>query len=79
MRQTLDAILMNAARDLRTQADAVERALQDRVSTTDEIREKLETDLKDVGLLKLIRLLTNEIIRSVNNETLSLSDSTSSG
>ncbi|XP_037051318.1 tektin-4 [Bradysia coprophila] len=48
LRQTLDAILTNAARDLRTQADAVEKALQDRVSATDEIREKLETDLKDV-------------------------------
>lgn len=49
LRQTLDAILTNAARDLRTQADAVEMALQDRVSATDEIREKLENDLKDVS------------------------------
>lgn len=48
MRQTLDAILMNAARDLRTQADITERALQDRVTCTDEIREKLENDLTDV-------------------------------
>lgn len=52
LRQTLDAILMNAARDLRTQADVVERALQDRVTSTDEIREKLENDLTDVSLLK---------------------------
>lgn len=40
---------MNAARDLRTQADIVERALQDRVTATDEIREKLENDLTDVS------------------------------
>lgn len=39
---------MNAARDLRTQADAVEKALQDRVTETDEIREKLENDLSHV-------------------------------
>lgn len=50
LRQTLDAILINAARDLRTQADIVERALQDRVTSTDEIREKLENDLTDVSL-----------------------------
>lgn len=48
MRQTLDAILINAARDLRTQADVVEGALQDRVTMTEEIREKLENDLTDV-------------------------------
>lgn len=55
MRQTLDAILMNAARDLRTQADITERALQDRVTSTDEIREKLENDLTDVSLHKIER------------------------
>lgn len=49
LRQTLDAILLNAARDLRTQADTVERALQDRVTCTEEIREKLENDLTDVS------------------------------
>ncbi|KAJ6649600.1 Tektin-4 [Pseudolycoriella hygida] len=48
LRQTLNAILMNAARDLRTQADAVERALQDRITATEVIREKLENDLTDV-------------------------------
>lgn len=53
LRQTLDAILMNAARDLRTQADITERALQDRVTCTDEIREKLENDLTDVSLHKI--------------------------
>lgn len=50
LRQTLDAILLNAARDLRTQADIVERALQDRVTAEDEIREKLENDLTDVSI-----------------------------
>lgn len=50
LRQTLDAILLNAARDLRTQADTVERALQDRITATDEIREKLENDLTDVSV-----------------------------
>ncbi|XP_055596610.1 tektin-4 isoform X2 [Uranotaenia lowii] len=46
LRNTLDTILMNAARDLRTQADKVERALADRVSCLDEIRQKLEIDLQ---------------------------------
>uniref|UniRef100_A0A182VFR4 Tektin n=1 Tax=Anopheles merus TaxID=30066 RepID=A0A182VFR4_ANOME len=48
LRNTLDAILTNAARDLRTQADSVERALASRISCMEEIREKLEIDLRTV-------------------------------
>lgn len=48
LRNTLDAILTNAARDLRTQADSVERALATRISCMEEIREKLEIDLRTV-------------------------------
>ncbi|XP_055550177.1 tektin-4 isoform X2 [Wyeomyia smithii] len=46
LRATLDVILMNAARDLRTQADSVERALANRISCMEEIRQKLEIDLR---------------------------------
>lgn len=50
LRGTLDAILLNAARDLRTQADSVERALNGRISCMDEARVRMETDLKDVSV-----------------------------
>lgn len=46
LRQTLDAILLNSTRDLRTQADVVERALNKRVICMDEVRQRLENDLK---------------------------------
>ncbi|KRT79023.1 hypothetical protein AMK59_8385, partial [Oryctes borbonicus] len=48
LRGTLDAILTNASRDLRTQADKVEAALSKRVACTDEIRIRLENELKKV-------------------------------
>uniref|UniRef100_A0A182W8M4 Tektin n=1 Tax=Anopheles minimus TaxID=112268 RepID=A0A182W8M4_9DIPT len=57
LRNTLDAILTNAARDLRTQADSVERALATRISCMEEIREKLEIDLRTI----LQRLADTEI------------------
>ncbi|XP_058446063.1 tektin-4 isoform X2 [Malaya genurostris] len=57
LRATLDAILMNAARDLRTQADNVERALADRIACMEEIRQKLEIDLRTT----LQRLADTEI------------------
>lgn len=49
LRSTLGAILMNSARDLRTQADAVQLALQERIETMDTVRVKLEIDLKEVS------------------------------
>lgn len=49
MRATLDAILMNAARDLRTKADHVERAFSRRIACIEEIRVKLENELVDVN------------------------------
>lgn len=48
LRGTLDAILINASRDLRTQADKVEAALSKRIACTDEIRIRLENELKKV-------------------------------
>lgn len=50
LRATLDAILMNAARDLRTKADHVERAFSHRIACMDEIRVKLENELVDVNI-----------------------------
>ncbi|CRK99861.1 CLUMA_CG013164, isoform A [Clunio marinus] len=46
LRSTLDAILMNSARDLRTQADTVDRALHNRVICMDEMRQRLENELR---------------------------------
>ncbi|KAJ8939757.1 hypothetical protein NQ318_004171 [Aromia moschata] len=48
LRGTLDAILNNAARDLRTQADKVELALAKRIACTEEVTSKLENELKQV-------------------------------
>lgn len=41
---------MNATRDLRTQADNVERALTKRITCMDEVRQRLENDLKAVSI-----------------------------
>lgn len=46
LRGTLDAILMNSARDLRTQADNVDKALHNRIICMDEIRQRLENELR---------------------------------
>lgn len=48
LRGTLDAILTNAARDLRSQADRVDMALSRRIGCTEEIRIRLENELKKV-------------------------------
>ncbi|GJQ70597.1 hypothetical protein Trydic_g22991 [Trypoxylus dichotomus] len=48
LRGTMDAILTNASRDLRTQADRVEAALSKRIACTDEVRIRLENELKKV-------------------------------
>lgn len=49
LRATLDAILMNTARDLRTQADTVDRALHNRIIQMDEMRQRLENELRTVS------------------------------
>ncbi|XP_028150140.1 tektin-4-like [Diabrotica virgifera virgifera] len=46
LRGTLDAILVNAARDLRVQADEIEDALTKRIAAVQEILRRLETELK---------------------------------
>lgn len=48
LRGTLDAILINAARDLRSQADVVEKALHARISCMDETRVRLENELRTI-------------------------------
>ncbi|KAJ8967264.1 hypothetical protein NQ314_002992, partial [Rhamnusium bicolor] len=48
LRGTLDAILINAARDLRTQADNVELALSKRIACTEEVTRTMENELKQV-------------------------------
>lgn len=48
LRGTLDAILLNAARDLRTQADQVDRKLHNRIICMDEMRQRLENELRTV-------------------------------
>lgn len=50
--------MLNAARDLRTQADTVEGALNARIASMEEIRMKLENDLHDC----LRRLADTEIL-----------------
>lgn len=48
LRGTLDAILINAARDLRSQADVVEKALHARISCMEETRVRLENELRTI-------------------------------
>lgn len=48
-RSILDAILMNSARDLRTQADHVDKALHNRIICMDEMRQRLENELRVVS------------------------------
>jgi tektin-4 len=54
LRATLDAILNNAARDLRSQADRVELALSRRVACVEEITQKLEHELRKVVFICLL-------------------------
>ena len=51
LRQTLNYILMNAARDIRNQADVVERAFIARINCTQENLQRFENELRDVGVL----------------------------
>ncbi|CAG9761871.1 unnamed protein product [Ceutorhynchus assimilis] len=48
LRGTLDAILINAARDLRTQADRVELALSKKIACTEEVVRRFENELKQI-------------------------------
>ncbi|KAH8238778.1 hypothetical protein KR038_000126 [Drosophila bunnanda] len=48
LRNTLHSIMMNGARDMRTQADVVEKALTSRINCTQEAVQRFENDLKDV-------------------------------
>ncbi|XP_050295530.1 tektin-4 [Anthonomus grandis grandis] len=48
LRGTLDAILMNASRDLRSQADRVELALAKKVACTEEVVRRMEIELKQI-------------------------------
>lgn len=45
-----DAILINAARDLRTKADNVVQALNHRIAIVDEARIRLENELAEVSV-----------------------------
>ncbi|XP_014094448.2 tektin-4 isoform X1 [Bactrocera oleae] len=47
LRQTLNYILMNAARDIRNQADVVERAFIARINCTQENLQRFENELRD--------------------------------
>ncbi|KAI8042664.1 tektin-4 [Drosophila gunungcola] len=48
LRNTLNSTLMNAARDIRSQADVVEKALTSRINCTQEAVQRFENDLKQI-------------------------------
>ncbi|KAH8251281.1 hypothetical protein KR032_005122 [Drosophila birchii] len=48
LRNTLQSIMMNGARDMRTQADVVEKALTARINCTQEAVQRFENDLKEI-------------------------------
>ncbi|KAB0798255.1 hypothetical protein PPYR_09248 [Photinus pyralis] len=62
LRATLDTILTNASRDLRCQADKVETSLSQRLECNDQIKIKLENELK-----KILQRLANveDVIRDL--------------
>lgn len=62
LRGTLDAILMNSARDLRTQADSVDRAMHNRIICMDEMRQRLENELRTVSRSNVFALLVNSTV-----------------
>lgn len=53
-RSSIDAMLTNTARDLRTQADRVDQTLAEKSACTDELRIRLEEELKRVHNSTLI-------------------------
>lgn len=55
LRGTLDAVLTNAARDLREQADRVDLAFASRINCNEELRLKLENDLKIVSIILICK------------------------
>lgn len=54
-----DAILINAARDLRTKADNVVQSLNHRITAVDEARIRLENELAEVSQLQISPLQEN--------------------
>ncbi|KAK5645821.1 hypothetical protein RI129_004285 [Pyrocoelia pectoralis] len=62
LRATLDSILTNASRDLRSQADKVEIALSQRLECNEQVKIKLENELK-----KILQRLANveDVIRDL--------------
>lgn len=65
----MDAILINAARDLRTKADRVVRAFNRRITNIDEECRRLESELTEVKVIWKIRLnyvfITNKLSLSI--------------
>ncbi|KAH8279756.1 hypothetical protein KR054_004259 [Drosophila jambulina] len=59
LRNTLNSIMMNGARDMRTQADVVEKALTARINCTQEAVQRFENDLK--GILQSLADVENRI------------------
>lgn len=59
LRQTLNSILMNAARDLRSQADVVEKAFVVRINCTQENLQRFENDLRDVKRIHAVFCSSN--------------------
>lgn len=57
LRETLDAILINSARDLSSQASQVDKVLHNRIICMDEMRQRLENELR----ICLRRLADTEI------------------
>lgn len=58
----MDAILLNVARDLRTQADRIDAAFAERIASYDDVRQKLENELRAVSLIIIEELLSYNII-----------------
>ncbi|CAG9863658.1 unnamed protein product [Phyllotreta striolata] len=68
LRNTVNNVILNAARDLRSQADKVEEALTKRIACTREILNRMENDLKNVlRRIADIEMLINELMNGLRS------------
>lgn len=70
LRQKVDAVLINSARDLRSQDITVNKALSARIASTEQVKKELENQLQ-LTLAKIVE--TENILQTLNEEMLKVS------
>ncbi|XP_047539482.1 tektin-4-like [Vanessa atalanta] len=70
LRETVDAVLINSARDLRSQDIRVNKALSNRIARTEQVKKELENQLQ-LTLAKIVE--TENTLQTLNEEMLKVS------